>query len=137
MAQLLRYVPATALCLLLLVGHAQGGNDDPTFRAILMELYEATEGAQWVSNTGWGGPTSYCDWFGVTCVGNNSRSGAGEGEGEGVLTELDLWGNGLVGTIPDSLGGLSSLQNLYLHANALVGTIPASLGKLQQLVSEL
>ncbi|XP_047176590.1 probable LRR receptor-like serine/threonine-protein kinase At3g47570 [Vigna umbellata] len=42
-------------------------------------------------------------------------------------------GNDLVGTIPPSLGNLSSLQNISLARNHLVGSIPRVLGRLSNL----
>ena len=49
------------------------------------------------------------------------------------LFYLDLDGNLLTGSIPDSLGSLSQLQDLYLFGNQLTGSIPASLDNLSQL----
>ena len=54
-------------------------------------LYNATNGDGWTDNTNWntGDP---CDnsWFGVVCTGDN-------------ITEVNLGGNGLTGTLPASL----------------------------------
>jgi hypothetical protein len=41
---------------------------------------------------------------------------------------LSLWGNGLTGTIPESVGSLAGLTALDLYDNELTGTIPESLG---------
>ncbi|KAG2391219.1 uncharacterized protein HKW66_Vig0130200 [Vigna angularis] len=49
------------------------------------------------------------------------------------LNKLLLSGNDLVGTIPPSLGNLSSLQNISLARNHLVGSIPRVLGRLSNL----
>jgi hypothetical protein len=49
------------------------------------------------------------------------------------LTYLSLGNNKLVGSIPNSVGSLSSLITLDLSSNLLVGTIPANLGLLQSL----
>lgn len=35
--------------------------------AALQQLYEDTNGLQWLNNTGWTSSASYCSWFGVTC----------------------------------------------------------------------
>ncbi len=44
-----------------------------------------------------------------------------------------LYGNNLTGTIPQSLGSLTSLVKLELQKNSLSGTIPASLGNIKTL----
>ncbi|KAM5552459.1 hypothetical protein ABKV19_027019 [Rosa sericea] len=51
------------------------------------------------------------------------------------MESLDLYGCGLVGKLPSSLGMLRSLQHLDLRDNVFNGSIPQSLGKLSQLVS--
>jgi hypothetical protein len=45
---------------------------------------------------------------------------------------MSLWGNGLTGTIPESVGSLAGLTafKLDLYDNELTGTIPESLGSL-------
>jgi Leucine-rich repeat (LRR) protein len=52
-----------------------------------------------------------------------------------VMTSLYLSSMLLVGTIPPSLGNLTSLQVLDLQSNALSGSVPAVLGNLESLVS--
>jgi len=38
-----------------------------TYRDALMELYSATDGANWKNNSGWGSTANYCTWYGVQC----------------------------------------------------------------------
>lgn len=49
------------------------------------------------------------------------------------LEELFLHGNRLTGEIPPSLGNLKSLRKLFLNSNDLVGTVPPELGRLSSL----
>jgi len=50
-----------------------------------------------------------------------------------TVTTIDLSSNNLHGTIPSSLGSLSSLTGVTLAANNLTGTIPSQLGSLANL----
>jgi hypothetical protein len=103
----------------------------------LGDLYYATNGAGWArtgpasvgGNAGWsaaasGIPTDYCTFLqqccGTPCI-------------NGVLVELQLHLNNLTGTIPESIGSLTSLTALLLAANNLIGTIPYSFGSLTSL----
>lgn len=49
------------------------------------------------------------------------------------LEELFLHGNRLTGEIPPSLGNLKSLRKLFLNSNDLVGPVPHELGRLSSL----
>ena len=49
------------------------------------------------------------------------------------LSYLALYSNSLAGTIPSSIGSLTSLQYLYLFSNQLAGTIPSSIGSMTSL----
>ena len=89
-------------------------------REALIALYDSTNGASWQSNTNWlGAPGTECSWYGVHCD-----------QGQTAVTELGLTWNGLSGTIPAELGGLTSLEKLGLGLNELSGPIPPELGNL-------
>ena len=47
---------------------------------------------------------------------------------------MDLYENGLTGSIPAELGNLANLEVLYLRSNGLSGPVPAELGNLSNLV---
>ena len=51
-----------------------------------------------------------CSWTGVTCDGN------------GRVTQINLVGNNLSGSMPASLGNLAMLQALYLDSNPKLGS---------------
>ncbi len=86
-------------------------------REALVDLYNATDGANWADNTGWlGEPESECNWIGVTCDGSNTW-----------VAEVDLGSNNLAGTIPPTIVNLTDLQNLNLANNQLIGTHPDGL----------
>lgn len=90
--------------------------------AILMSLYEATNGTGWDDKTGWlnGDPCSP-EWHGVTCT-------------DGEVTELRLGSyNSLDGTLPTQLGKLTELTYFDLGANSLDGTLLTQFGKLTAL----
>ena len=89
----------------------------------LVSLYSSTNGAGWTDSTEWLVVGSDpCDWFGVDCFG-------------GVVTDVVLVSNSLVGTIPPELANLVGLESLFLGLNSLSGPIPAELGTLSNLVA--
>jgi hypothetical protein len=107
--------------------HAQNTTNDSTNnsvsnttnieRAILIALYEATDGDQWFYQTNWlDESTPICSWYGVTCY-----DGQGQVSTElsiGVV-ELDLSNNNLVRALPAQLYGLPYLQSLILKQNPI------------------
>ena len=120
----LKSLLVTSLALIVLNGAAEA--TIPTGeREALLTLYQSTGGNGWVDNSGWlGSVGSECSWYGVTCD-----------EGETAVVDIALWSNGLVGTIPSSIGDFSALRGLALAANDLTGPIPSSIGNLGSLVS--
>ena len=88
-------------------------------RETLMAFYNAMGGANWADNTNWLSAALIGDWYGVTT------------DAEGNVTELNLRGNQLIGTIPHVLGDLTNLQVLVLWENQLSGEIPTELSILR------
>ena len=86
-------------------------------RDVLVELYNATNGPNWDNNAGWNSSEPLDAWHGVFA------------DADGSVTGLTLADNELRGSIPESLGGLMKLTELFLHRNELSGPIPASLGQ--------
>eukprot|EP00752_Nemacystus_decipiens_P006981 g6262.t1 len=89
--------------------------------ALLLALFNATDGPSWRRKTNWNTDVALSDWFGVSL------------NGEGFVVKLHLAENNLRGSIPTELGDLRALKELYLEDNQLTGTIPKELGKLTAL----
>ena len=92
-------------------------------RAVLVALYEATGGSDWVVNNGWLTGAPLGEWFGVTV------------DESGRVTRLNLPENNLNGSIPAELGGLAALTGLWLDTNQLTGPILSELGDLASLTT--
>ena len=106
------------------VGAVGGDNcDSEEDRAVLVELYNATDGANWTDSTNWLTDEPMREWHGVTT------------DDEGRISELLLSRNGLAGEIPTELGDLANLTRLALNSNQLTGEIPTELGNLSNLQS--
>ena len=91
----------------------------------LISLYNATDGPNWKHNSNWLSETPVGEWYGVSI------------DGSGRVVGLELYGNGLSGTIPSELSRLANLRTLWLYGNQLSGEIPAELGNLANLESLL
>ena len=104
----------------------------PDYEA-LAEFYNATDGDNWTTNTGWLTDCEPCNWFGIVCdfsgrvvtisLINNNLSGELPNlfDGLPVLNRLDLPQNNLTGSIPGSLVDLTDLEFLNLQENQLQG----------------
>ncbi len=85
---------------------------------VLMAIYNATNGDNWLRNNNWGGYIPLNEWYGV----NTDTSGC--------VDYLYLCDNNLTGQLPAEIGYLSNLQYLYLCNNNLGGLIPEETGDL-------
>ena len=92
-----------------------------TERAVLIALYNATNGPNWTNNENWLSEAPLGDWYGVT---SNSA---------GQVTQVVLDMNNLQGTIPSEIGQLNMLKNLSLQNNQLSGTLPIEMSQLKTL----
>ena len=90
-------------------------------RAILIALYDATDGANWNNNTNWKTDKPLSEWHGV------------QTNDAGRVTGLRLDWNRLSGSLPSELGQLTNLKKLGLSDNELSGAIPSSLRQLKNL----
>ena len=90
--------------------------------AVLLDLQPTLAGT---ATLNWGANTALSSWDGITVASL---------DGIQRVTELDMDGQGLNGTIPAQLGQLSGLRELRLAwGNQLTGSIPAELGRLTRL----
>ncbi len=90
-------------------------------RAVLVELYNATDGGSWKVQTNWLSDRPIGEWFGVTT------------DRYGRVVKLELMDNGLRSGLPESIGDLTELEVLQLGKNDIVGQLPASIGELSDL----
>ena len=89
---------------------------------VLITLYHATDGDNWLKNDNWLTDAPLDQWHGVSV------------DEDGRVTELDLTQNKLRGKIPPDLANLSNLRELYFDQNRLSGEIPPELGSLTKLI---
>jgi len=125
-------------------------------RAVLVRLYNATDGPNWVNSENWLTDAPLGEWYGVD-TGDYERvvrltlpgrwdSDIGRWVSHGLfgaippelanltnLKVLDVRANNLTGPIPVELGSLRNLGRLMLDNNNLTGTIPTELGNLPSL----
>jgi len=94
----------------------------------MVAMYYATNGAKWANKDSWLSFTSSaCEWY------NQADNICDEA---GLLQQLQLTENGLVGTLSDSIGELVNLEELNLSDNeGLTGSLPASIVQLVNLAT--
>ncbi|GEM_PF-200980 len=94
------------------------GRDGPVCpdRETLAALYESAGGTRWTSSAGWLGGGALDEWHGV------------EVDSAGLVSSVDLAGNGLSGGLTNRLGDLAGLTTLRVGDNPdLAGGLPSSL----------
>ena len=96
---------------------------DPDDRAVLVKLYNATNGDEWHNNENWLSEQPLAAWHGVDV------------DAQGKVTALELGENNLNGVLIPEIGLLDSLESLQLRDNSLSGPIPSETGNLKQLTS--
>ncbi len=96
-------------------------SSSPAERAALCSIYGSCSGQAWRRRSGWRSEAPLRDWTGVVV-----RSG--------LLVELCMPANNLVGELPACIGECTELRLLNLVRNQLSGPLPASLGRLRHLM---
>lgn len=89
-------------------------------RYILVVLYFATGGEQWIERENWLSASLHeCQWSSaISCKTDPSN--------RQIVTGLDLSRHGLTGELPPEIGYLSQVENFIAAKNALNGTLPQS-----------
>ena len=100
-----------------------GISDPANDRAVLVKLYNATNGDEWGINDNWLSDKPLATWHGVVV------------DRRGSVAELDLFANNLSGTLIPDIGELTALRSLNLGGNSLTGEIPTEVGALSVLTS--
>ena len=85
----------------------------------LIALYEATDGDNWKNNQNWLTDAPLGEWHGI------------ETRDDGRVIFIQLYENGLTGSIPHEIGDLSKLTQLVITGGNLNGPIPAAIGRLE------
>ena len=98
-----------------------GSKSDPDDRAVLIKLYNSTDGDNWYNNEGWLSDRPIGAWKGL------------ETDAQGKVTHLDLRLNNLNGKIPIQMDELTELRILDLSINNISGPIPQGIGHLTKL----
>ena len=85
----------------------------------LRQLYETAGGMDWPESAGWLGDGAVEEWHGVTT------------DSLGHVTQIDLQGNGLRGSLTGKLASLGELTDLVIENNPeLSGRLPVSIASL-------
>lgn len=90
-------------------------------RNTLIDFYYATNGKNWLNHTKWLTVAPLSKWYGVVVDSNDA------------ITEINLNGNNLRGTISSSIYNLQRLSQLNIQYNFLFNTIPTTIGLLGNL----
>jgi hypothetical protein len=81
-------------------------------QAVLMCLYEKTDGENWKKNENWGTDAPLSTWYGVTT------------DEDGSVIRLELSRNNMIGELPGVMGQIMMLRRLDLSTNKLTGAMP-------------
>ncbi|CAM8897835.1 unnamed protein product [Rhodiola kirilowii] len=91
-----------------------------TDRLALLDFKKYSAGSSALRS--WNEKSHFCQWQGVVCGNKHQR-----------VISLLLDSQGLIGSLPPSIGNLTFLKSIYLPSNKLGGTIPKEMGSLPRL----
>lgn len=98
-----------------------GSKSDPDDRAVLVQLYNSTNGDDWDNNANWLSDRPIGAWKGVIT------------DAQGKVTQLNLRFNNLHGELPNEMAKLAELRFLDLSTNEISGSIPSGIGQMAKL----
>ena len=101
-------------------------------RFVVAVLYFATNGSGWKSCSS-GSDNENCDRKAFLSSGHECGWGGVHCTNTGKIIWLHMDENNMVGSLPDELGGLTSLEEIIMDDNKLSGQIPGSLGSIATL----
>jgi Leucine-rich repeat (LRR) protein len=87
----------------------------------LDDLYQYTNGDDWIQNDQWNSNYA-CSRFGVSCDNDETH-----------VEGINLFGNNLQGSLPESMKNLTQLQTLVLANNNISGGLPSAIISLERL----
>ena len=89
-------------------------------RYVLAVMFYSIDGDGWINNAHWTSGEDHCNWYGISC-------------NKGVVDQLNLVANNLMGALPTEIGELTGLEHINLSFNELVGPFPLDIVKLKNL----
>ena len=96
------YLTAADACCACGGGTTQWRTPSSGVTAALLDLYKSLNGEAWFYSTGWNASIDYCLWDFVRC------------DAQSQLFSLKLAFNNVTGTLPRSIGNLTTLQMLFI-----------------------
>ena len=96
-------------------------------RYLLMLLYFATSGPEWLNQHKFSTGSQHCQW-----TLDNGDNGISCNEA-GHVTWIILSSNNLIGSLPAELGYLDALVHICLNTNMITGSLPSTFGRVTSL----
>ncbi|MEX0720964.1 MAG: T9SS type A sorting domain-containing protein [Balneolaceae bacterium] len=114
-----------------LLAQEDGESVEQVDRDALMAIYAATNGDDWLDNSGWGTDDPVSSWVGISGVANVGT----EAEPEWRVVNIEMPRNNMTipGHIPPEIEDLEYLENFEWDVNLLEGQLPAELANLEYL----
>lgn len=96
-------------------------------RQALVDLYNSTDGDNWINNANWCSDKPLSEWYGIYTYDELDYQNAGD-----KVYAVALARNNLKGSLPKSIGDLSEVNSLSLYGNPISGMLPSEIFRLNQ-----